>query len=141
MNLVDTYNSNITSIYQRIISLYNKASPYFDSEVEVPELKLVPLNNPSKKLNLVVFLWTIDCIKQLERAVNNLIKTYNDSLIINYQVGETPDIVLWLPECLAVDDDYNTKLSGDFEKCNKALDQLETNLEPFLVDKKITKGE
>lgn len=133
MNLVEYYNSNITAIYQRVIALYNKGQPAYEASVDVPELSLVPVPKPGDKLNRAVYLWTIDCIKQLEAVVNALIGVYNDNGVIDYDVGDTPDVELWLPERLVIDDLYIAKLSDDFEACNKALDGLDKNLQPFLA--------
>lgn len=133
MNLVEYYNSNITAIYQRVIALYNKGQPAYESNVDVPKLSLIPVPKPGDKLNRAVYLWTIDCIKQLEAVVNALIDVYNDNGVIDYDVGDTPDVELWLPERLVIDDLYIAKLSDDFEACNKALDGLDKNLQPFLA--------
>lgn len=133
MNLVKYYNDNITAIYQRVIALYNKGQPAYESSVDVPELSLVPVPKPDDKLNRAVYLWTIDCIRQLEAAINDLVAVYNDSGIVDYEVGDTPDIKLWLPERLVIDDIYIAKLSDNFEDCKKLLDQLDKNLQPFLV--------
>lgn len=133
MNLVEYYNSNITAIYQRVIALYNKGQPAYEADVATPKLELIPVPKPGDKLNRAVYLWTIDCIKQLEAVVNALIDVYNDNKIIDYDVGDTPDIELWLPERLVIDDLYIAKLSDDFEACNKALDGLDKNLQPFLA--------
>ena len=133
MNLVEYYNSNITAIYQRVIALYNKGQPAYETSVDVPKLSLVPVPKPGDKLNRAVYLWTIDCIRQLEAVVNALIDVYNDNGVIDYDVGDTPDVELWLPERLIIDDLYIAKLSDDFEACNKALDGLDKNLQPFLA--------
>lgn len=133
MNLVEYYNSNITAIYQRVIALYNKGQPAYESNVDVPKLSLIPVPKPGDKLNRAVYLWTIDCVKQLEAVVNALIDVYNDNGVIDYDVGDTPDVELWLPERLVIDDLYIAKLSDDFEACNKALDDLDKNLQPFLA--------
>lgn len=133
MNLVKYYNDNITAIYQRVITLYNKGQPAYESSVDVPELSLVPVPKPDDKLNRAVYLWTIDCIRQLEAVINDLVAVYNDSGIVDYEVGDTPNIKLWLPERLVIDDIYIAKLSDNFEDCRKLLDQLDKNLQPFLV--------
>lgn len=133
MNLVKYYNDNIQSIYNRVLALYNKGQPAYEADVATPKLELIPVPKPGDKLNRAVYLWTIDCIKQLEAVVNALIDVYNDNGVIDYDVGDTPDIELWLPERLAIDDLYIAKLSDDFEACNKALDGLDKNLQPFLA--------
>lgn len=133
MNLVEYYNDNITAIYQRVIALYNKGQPAYEADVAAPKLELIPVPKPGDKLNRAVYLWTIDCIKQLEAVVNALIGVYNDNGVIDYDVGDTPDVELWLPERLVIDDLYIAKLSDDFEACNKALDGLDKNLQPFLA--------
>lgn len=134
MNLVEYYNSNITAIYQRVIALYNKGQPAYESSVDVPKLSLIPVPEPGDKLNRAVYLWTIDCIRQLEAVINDLVAVYNDSGIIDYEVGDTPDIKLWLPERLVIDDIYIAKLADDFGDCKKLLDQLDKNLQPFLTE-------
>lgn len=133
MNLVEYYNENITAIYQRVLALYNRGQPAYESDVDVPKLSLVPVPT-GDKLNRAVYLWTIDCIRQLEAVINDLVAVYNDSGIIDYEIGDTPDIKLWLPERLDIDDTYIAKLSDDFEDCKKLLDQLEKNLQPFLTE-------
>ena len=134
MNLVKNYNDNIQSIYNRVLALYNKGQPAYEADVETPKLELIPVPKPGDKLNRAVYLWTIDCIKQLEAVVNALIDVYNDNGVIDYEVGDTPDVELWLPERLVIDDLYIAKLSDDFEDCKKLLDQLEKNLQPFLTE-------
>lgn len=134
MNLVEYYNDNITAIYQRVIALYNKGQPAYEADVATPKLELIPVPKPGDKLNRAVYLWTIDCIKQLEAVVNALIDVYNDNGVIDYDVGDTPDVELWLPERLVIDDLYIAKLSDDFDDCKKLLDQLEKNLQPFLTE-------
>lgn len=134
MNLVKYYNDNITAIYQRVIALYNKGQPAYESSVDVPKLSLIPAPKPSDKLNRAVYLWTIDCIRQLEAVINDLVAVYNGSGIVDYEVGDTPDIKLWLPERLVIDDTYIAKLSDNFEDCKKLLDQLDKNLQPFLTE-------
>ena len=133
MNLVEYYNDNITAIYQRVLALYNKGQPAYEADVATPKLELIPVPKPGDKLNRAVYLWTIDCIKQLEAVVNALIDVYNDNGVIDYDVGDTPDVELWLPERLAIDDLYIAKLSDNFEACNNALDGLDKNLQPFLA--------
>ena len=133
MNLVEYYNNNIAAIYQRVIALYNKGQPAYESSVDVPKLNLVPVPKPDDKLNRAAYLWTIDCIRQLEAVINDLVAVYNDSGIVDYEVGDTPNIKLWLPERLVIDDIYIAKLSDNFEDCRKLLDQLDKNLQPFLV--------
>lgn len=134
MNLVKYYNDNITAIYQRVLALYNKGQPAYEADVATPKLELIPVPKPGDKLNRAVYLWTIDCIKQLEAVVNALIDVYNDNGVIDYDVGDTPDVELWLPERLVIDDLYIAKLSDDFDDCKKLLDQLEKNLQPFLTE-------
>ena len=133
MNLVEYYNENITAIYQRVIALYNKGQPAYEADVATPKLELIPVPKPGDKLNRSVYLWTIDCIKQLEAVVNALIDVYNDNGVIDYDVGDTPDVELWLPERLVIDDLSIAKLSDAFEECKKLLDQLDKNLQPFLA--------
>lgn len=134
MNLVEYYNSNITAIYQRVIALYNKGQPAYEVSVDVPNLSLIPVPQSGGKLNRAVYLWTIDSIRQLEAVINDLVAVYNDSGIIDYEVGDTPDIKLWLPERLVIDGIYIAKLSDDFDDCKKLLDQLDKDLQPFLTE-------
>lgn len=133
MNLINFYNSNIQSIYSEIVDLYRRGQIAYEGDVDIPELKLVPTPQPCKKTNRAVYLWTRECIRQLEMVMNDLIGVYNDNGIINYDTGETSTIRLWMPDSLAIDDPYIAKLSDDFEKCKKLLDQLNKNLQPFLV--------
>lgn len=115
MNLVKYYNDNIQSIYNEIDSLYKQGQAAYEGAVDVPNLKLLPVPQPGDKLNRAVYLWTIDCIKQLEAVMNGVIDVYNDNGIIDYDTGETPEIELWLPHRLVIDDIYIAKLSDDFE--------------------------
>lgn len=133
MNLVKYYNDNIQSIYNEIDSLYKQGQAAYEGAVDVPNLKLLPVPLPGDKLNRAVYLWTIDCIKQLEAVMNGVIDVYNDNGIIDYDTGEISEIELWLPHRLVIDDIYIAKLSDDFEKCKKLLNQLNKNLQPFLV--------
>lgn len=134
MNLVKYYNDNISSIYSRIQTLYQQGQQAFDSSIEVPELKLlsVPKSNSGEiKLNRAVYLWTLDCIKQLQEVINDLIVVYNDAGVIDYDAGDTEELTLWIPERLAVDDIYIAKLSDNFEQCNKVLDNLLKYLQSY----------
>lgn len=134
MNLVKYYNDNISSIYSRIQTLYQQGQQAFDSSIEVPKLKLlsVPKSNSGEiKLNRAVYLWTLDCIKQLQEAINDLIVVYNDAGVIDYDAGDTEELTLWIPERLAVDDIYIAKLSDNFEQCNKVLDNLLKYLQSY----------
>ncbi|WHO84891.1 hypothetical protein [Limosilactobacillus oris] len=133
MNLVKYYNDSIQAIYQRVGALYARGQPAYDGDVEVPELKLVPVPQPGDKLNRAVYLWTLDCIKQLQAVMNGLIDVYNDAGIIDYDTGDTPELKLWLPERLVIDNIYIAKLADNFEECNKVLDGLDKNLQPFLA--------
>lgn len=132
MNLVKYYNDSISAIYQRVLALYNRGQPAYESDVDVPKLSLVPVPT-GDKLNRAVYLWTIDCIRQLEAVINGLVDVFNDYGIIDYELGDTPEIELWLPERLVIDDIYIAKLSDNFEICNKTLDGLDKNLQPFLA--------
>lgn len=133
MNLVKYYNDSIQAIYQRVGALYARGQPAYDGDVEVPELKLVPVPQPGDKLNRAVYLWTLDCIKQLQAVMNGLIDVYNDAGIIDYDTGDTPELKLWMPERLVIDNIYIAKLADNFEECNKVLDGLDKNLQPFLA--------
>lgn len=134
MNLVKYYNDNISSIYSRIQTLYQQGQQAFDSSIEVPKLKLlsVPKSNSGEiKLNRAVYLWTLNCIKQLQEVINDLIVVYNDAGVIDYDAGDTEELTLWIPERLAVDDIYIAKLSDNFEQCNKVLDNLLKYLQSY----------
>ena len=134
MNLVKYYNDNISSIYSRIQTLYQQGQQAFDSSIEVPKLNLlsVPKSNSGEiKLNRAVYLWTLDCIKQLQEVINDLIVVYNDAGVIDYDAGDTEELTLWIPERLAVDDIYIAKLSDNFEQCNKVLDNLLKYLQSY----------
>lgn len=131
MNLVKYYNDNLQSIYSRIKSLYEQGKTAFDYDLEVPDLKLLPAPSGSNKLNRAVYLWTLDCIKQLQAVMNDLITVYNDAGIIDYDVGDTEELMLWLPERLAIDAPYIAKLADDFDECNKILDNLLKYLQSY----------
>lgn len=136
MNLVQYYNDNISAIYQRVTSLYNRGQPVYDGTIGVPKMDLIPVpktGDGKTKLNRAVYLWTIDCIRRLEAVINGLVDVFNDAGIIDYETGDTPEISLWLPERLAIDDIYIAKLADNFDKCNKVLDGLDKNLQPFLA--------
>ena len=131
MNLVKYYNDNIQSIYSRIEALYQQGQQAFDNSIEVPKLKLLPAPKNTQKLNRAVYLWTLDCIKQLQEVMNTLIGVYNDAGVIDYDVGDTEELTLWLPERLAIDDPYIAKLADDFDVCNKVLDNLLKYLQSY----------
>lgn len=133
MNLINYYNSNIQSIYNEIADLYKRGQIAYEGGIDIPKLKMVPVPQPCKKLNRAVYLWTRECIRQLEMVINDLVGVYNNNGIIDYNTGETSTIRLWIPDSLCIDDLYIAKLSDDFEKCKKLLDQLNKNLQPFLV--------
>lgn len=132
MDLVATYQSNIQNIYNRIKDLYSKASLYFDQDVQLPELQVVKLNNPTDLLNRAVYQWTISCIRQLQMVMNNVIRDFNDNDIIDEDIGDTPELKLWLPERLVVDDIYMLKLQNNFDECNELLDKLNSYTLEFM---------
>lgn len=132
MDLVATYQSNIQNIYNRIKDLYSKASPYFDQDVQLPGLQVVKLNNPTDLLNRAVYQWTISCIRQLQMVMNNVIRDFNDNDIIDEDIGDTPELKLWLPERLVVDDIYMLKLQNNFDECNELLDKLNSYTLEFM---------
>lgn len=131
MNLVKYYNDNIQSIYSRIETLYQQGQQAFDNSIEVPKLKLLPAPKNTQKLNRAVYLWTLDCIKQLQEVMNTLIGVYNDAGVIDYDVGDTEMLTLWLPGRLAIDDTYIAKLADNFDECNKILDNLLKYLQSY----------
>lgn len=132
MELVNYYQSNIQSIYNRIKGLYNEASPFFDTEVSLPDMKIVKLDNPTGLLNHAFYLWTIACIKQLQSVMNNVVGDFNDNDIIDEDIGDTPELKLWLPERLVVDDIYMLKLKNNFDECNELLDKLNSYTQEYM---------
>lgn len=132
MDLAQTYQTNIHSIYDRILVMYQRGQPFYETDVTVP--KLTPLPPPTEVMNRAFYLWTLQCIQQLQDVINALIKVYNDNGIIDYEVGDTPTISLWLPRRLKTDDFYVQQLATDFKQCNDLLDQLDEYLQPFLVE-------
>lgn len=132
MELVSYYQSNIKSIYDRIKDLYNLASPFFDVEVPLPDLTIPKLDNPEGLLNRAFYIWTLACIKQLQSVMNNVIGDFNDNGIIDEDVGDTPDLALWIPERTVIDGMYTTKLQSNFDKCNKLLDNLNAYTKEYM---------
>lgn len=132
MDLIATYQSNIQNIYNRIKDLYLKASPYFDQDVQLPELQVMKLDNPTNLLNRVVYQWTIACIQQLQMVMNNVVGDFNDNDIIDEDIGDTPELKLWLPERLVVDDIYMLKLKNNFDECNELLDKLNSYTQEYM---------
>ena len=132
MDLAQTYQTNIRSIYDRVLVMYQRGQPFYETDVTVP--KLTPLPPPTEVMNRAFYLWTLKCIHQLQDVINALIKVYNDNGIIDYEVGDTPTISLWLPRRLKIDDFYTQQLAADFKQCNDLLDQLNEYLQPFLVE-------
>lgn len=132
MDLAQTYQTNIRSIYDRVLVMYQRGQPFYETDVTVP--KLTPLPPTTEVMNRAFYLWTLQCIRQLQGVINALIKVYNDNGIIDYEVGDTPTISLWLPRRLKIDDFYVQQLAADFKQCNDLLDQLNEYLQPFLVE-------
>ena len=132
MGLISYYQTNIQQIYNRIKDLYSEASPFFDQDVQLPELQVVKLNNPTDLLNRAVYQWTISCIRQLQMVMNNVIRDFNDNDIIDEDIGDTPELKLWLPERLVVDDIYMLGLKNNFDKCNELLDKLNSYTLEFM---------
>ena len=132
MDLVATYQNNIQNIYNRIKDLYSKASPYFDQDAQIPDLQVVKLNNPTDLLNRVVYQWTVSCIQRLQMVMNNVVGDFNDNDIIDEDIGDTPELKLWLPERLVVDDIYMLKLQNNFDECNELLDKLNSYTLEFM---------
>lgn len=132
MELVNYYQSNIQSIYNRIKGLYNEASPFFDTEVSLPDMKIVKLDNPTGLLNHAFYLWTIACIKQLQSVMNLVVGDFNDNGIVDEDTGDTAELKLWLPERLSVDDIYMTNLKNNFDMCNKLLDNLNSYTQEYM---------
>ena len=90
------------------------------------------LNNPTDLLNRAVYQWTISCIQQLQMVMNNVIGDFNDNDIIDEDIGDTPELKLWLPERLVVDDIYMLGLKNNFDKCNELLDKLNSYTLEFM---------
>lgn len=132
MDLAQTYQTNIRSIYDRVLVMYQRGQPFYETDVTVP--KLTPLPPPTEVMNRAFYLWTLQCIHQLQDVMNVLIKLYNDTGIIDYDIGDTPLLDLWLPRRLKIDDVYVSKLANDFKECNEVLDHLDQCLQPFLVN-------
>ena len=132
MDLAQTYQTNIRSIYDRVLVMYQRGQPFNERDVTVP--KLTPLPPPTEVMNRACYLLTFECIGQLQDVINILIKLYNDTGIIDYDVGDTPLLDLWLPRRLKIDDVYVSKLANDFKECNEVLDHLDQYLQPFLVN-------
>lgn len=132
VELVSYYQTNIQSIYNRIKGLYSKASPYFDQDVQLPELQVMNLNNPTDLLNRVVYQWTVSCTQQLQMVMNNVVGDFNDNDIIDEDLGDTPELKLWLPERLVVDDIYMLKLQNNFDECNELLDKLNSYTQEYM---------
>lgn len=130
MNVINLYQTNIAQIYSRVKSLYTRAGPIIDDDLDVPKLAVSPVS--FDKLNRQAYLWTVRCIAQLENVMNELITTFNDNEIIDYDVGDTEQLALWEPESLRIDGDYLAKLKNNFDQCNKLLDQLTNYLQPIL---------
>ncbi len=132
MGLISYYQTNIQQIYNRIKDLYSKASPYFDQDVQIPDLQVVKLNNPTDLLNRVVYQWTVSCIQRLQMVMNNVVGDFNDNDIIDEDIGDTSELKLWLPERLVVDDIYMLKLQNNFDECNELLDKLNSYTLEFM---------
>lgn len=129
MNLIENYQTNIRSIYQRITDLYNKGQPFFDDDVKVPQLTVD--DPPEKIMNRALYLWTIRCIQDLQTAMNEIVGLYNGAGIIDYDVGDTELVKLWLPDSLLLNDDYFNRLANDWKQCNEVLDKLDKILQTF----------
>ena len=132
MDLIAMYQSNIQNIYNRIKDLYSKASPYFDQDIQLPDLQVMKLSNSNGLLNRAVYQWTIACIKQLQMIMNNVVGDFNDNDIIDEDIGDTPELKLWLPKRLVVDGIYMLKLQNNFDKCNELLDKLNSYTEEYM---------
>lgn len=132
MGLISYYQTNIQQIYNRIKDLYSEASPFFDVEVIPPDLNSVEFNNSTGHLNHAFYVWTIGCIKQLQSVMNTVVSDFNDNDIIDEDNGDTPELKLWLPERLAVDDIYMLKLQNNFDECNELLDKLNSYTQEYM---------
>ena len=131
MDLIHLYQTNIQQIYGRIKQLYSQSAIVIDQDYDTPSLTLLPFSGD--KLNRQAYLWTLQCIDQLETTVNELVTAFNNNEIIDYDVGDTIQLKLWKPESLVIDNTYLTNLKNDFSECNKLIDQLTTYLQPFLA--------
>ncbi len=132
MELISYYQTNINNIYKQIKDLYNEASPFFDVDVPLPNMEVLKFDNPNGALNRAFYDWSLACIKQLQSVMNAVIGDFNDNGIVNEDTGDTVQLKLWIPERLAVDDEYMTNLKNDFDTCNKLLDNLNSYTQEYM---------
>jgi len=132
VELISYYQTNIQQIYSHIKDLYSEASPFFDAEVPPPDLNLVEINNSDGKLNRTFYDWTIDCINQLQSVMNAVVSCFNANGIVDEDIGDTPELKLWLPKRLVVDDIYMLGLTNNFNECNELLDKLNSYTQEYM---------
>lgn len=132
VNLANYYYDNLTSIYQRIKKLEGIINTVFMPDgLDTPSLEVNPM--PTQILNRSAYLWTLECMRQLQDVIDWLVGTFNGYNLVDFTTGEsTAKVNLWKPNSLMINDNYWQQLQNNFDRVNKLLDQLEKYAEPYV---------
>lgn len=132
VNLANYYYDNLTSIYQRVKKLEDIINTVFMPDgLDTPSLEVNPM--PTQILNRSAYLWTLECMRQLQDVIDWLVGTFNGYNLVDFTTGEsTAKVNLWKPNSLMINDNYWQQLQNNFDRVNKLLDQLEKYAEPYV---------
>lgn len=132
VNLANYYYDNLTSIYQRIKKLEGIINTVFmPDDLDTPSLEVKPM--PTQILNRSAYLWTLECMRQLQDVIDWLVGTFNGYNLVDFTTGEsTAKVNLWKPNSLMINDNYWQQLQNNFDRVNKLLDQLKKYAEPYV---------
>lgn len=132
IELIDYVNENVKSIYTRIGELYElEIKANHDPDTVVPKLTLEPCQ--ATVLNRTARQWILRTLRQMAKAVNNVITLYNDEGLrdITSQDEETPLYILQLPKTLSISETEKV-LEDDFKRVNKIFDRLQSYADIYI---------
>lgn len=124
-NLVDYYVTNIQPIYDKINGETSLLAQVYPDSFENQKLKINPPANTDGFLNRNVYLWTLQAIDGLQKALDHFLDAFNGQGLYdpqNYQPTER--LILWKPRQLVIDSTYQKRLADNFKKANQLVDAL-----------------
>lgn len=110
--LTDNVQNNCTLIVNQLNELYTLDNSIFAEGV--PDKTTLPTLNTSY-LNRQAYLWLNAQFKQLQVIINLLVSQYNEHGIVGEpDYTDTTEISLWLPQTLALDDEFKNNINSNW---------------------------
>lgn len=110
--LTDNVQNNSALIVNQLNELYTLDDSIFAEGV--PGKTTLPKLNASY-LNRQAYLWLNAQFKQLQAIVNSLVNQYNEHGIVGEpDYTNATEISLWLPQTLALDDDFKNNINSNW---------------------------